>query len=306
MSWYHAVFAPGLFANPAVQQAALVAVVVAAVCGPVGTFTVVRSQSFAGHALADVTSTGGSAALLLGLSPLLGFVAFGLGAAGAMEVAGTHRRQGRDLATGIVLGAALGLSALLLYLTTTSQSSSGAVVSVLFGSIFAVSRPTVELAAGVGAAALALVGLSYRPLLLSSVNPDLAAAQGTPVRWVGAAYMAALALAVALSALTIGAILSTALLIGPAAAALQVTRSPGRAMVAASATALTSSWVAIVLAYDSYDWPPSHQGWPVSFFVVGLVLAAYLLARWLAGRRLRAPRAARALAGGRGAGLGGR
>jgi zinc/manganese transport system permease protein len=33
-----------------------------------------------------------------------------------------------------------------------------------------------------------------------------------------------------------------------------------------------------VLAYDSYYWPPRGQGWPVSFFVVALVLVMYLAA----------------------------
>jgi zinc/manganese transport system permease protein len=285
VSWYHALLAPGLFTNPSVQEAAAVAALVAAVCGPVGMFTVMRSQSFAGHALADISSTGGSGALLLGLSPLVGFVVFGVAASGTMEMVGTHRRQGRDLVTGIVLGASLGLSALFLYLTTTSQTTTGAAVTVLFGSIFAVSSSTVWFALGVGAAALTVVGLLYRPLLLSSVDPELAAAQGIPVRLVGLAYMAALALAVALSALTIGAILSTALLIGPAAAALYLTRSPGRAMALASSIGLVVTWIGVALAYDSYEWLASHQGWPVSFFVVSLVLVTYAVARLWAGRR---------------------
>jgi zinc/manganese transport system permease protein len=290
MSLLHAVFAPGLFANPSVQLAAVVGAVVAAVCGPVGTFMVIRGQSFAGHALSDITSTGGSAAFLLALSPLAGFVVFGIAGAGAMELAGAQRRQGRDLATGIVLGGALGLSALFLYLSTTSQSTTGAAVTVLFGSVFAVSHATVPYAMAAGAIVLALLALVYRPLLLSSVNPDLAAAQRIQVRLVGAVYLVALAVAVALSALTIGAILSTALLVGPAAAALHLTRSPGRAMATAAGIGLVATWAGIVLAYDSYDWPPARQGWPVSFFVVSLVLATYLLAQLGGRRRARATR----------------
>jgi len=61
-----------------------------------------------------------------------------------------------------------------------------------------------------------LIAVLYRPLLLSSVSYELAAARGVPVRLVGAGYLLALALAVSMSAVTIGAILSTALLIGPA------------------------------------------------------------------------------------------
>ena len=180
MGILHAVFPSGFFSSGPVQAAAIVGAVVALVCAPVGVFTVIRGQSFAGHAFADITATGGSAAVVLGVSPLVGFVAMGLGGAGAMELLGTNRRQGRDLATGIVLGAALGLSALFLYVSTTSQTTTGAAVTVLFGSIFAVSTASLPLVIGLGALALCLVGVVYRPLLLSSISPELAAVPGHP------------------------------------------------------------------------------------------------------------------------------
>ena len=100
-----------------------------------------------------------------------------------------------------------------------------------------------------------------------------------PVRAVGVAYLAALAVAVSLSAVVIGAVLSTALLIGPAATALRVTRTPLRAMTAAALAGTAATWLGILLAFDSYYWPPVRQGWPVSFFVVALVLVFYLLAQ---------------------------
>ena len=244
----------------------------------------IRGQSFAGHAFSDITATGGSAAFLLGINPLLGFATMGLAGGAAMELLGAERRRGRDLVTGILLGGGLGLSALLLYLSTTTESTTGAAVTVLFGSIFAVSSSTLPLVVVVGALALGLLGLVYRPLLLSSISADLAAAQGTRVRLVGLVYMIALPLAVSLSSLTIGAILSTALLIGPAAAALRLARSPGRAIAWAAGMGVLATWAGIVLAYDSYTWPPAQQGWPVSFFVVVVVLACYVLAQ-LKGRR---------------------
>jgi zinc/manganese transport system permease protein len=287
MSVFHAVFPPGLFSSNPVQAAAVVGAVVALVCAPVGVFTVIRGQSFAGHAFADITATGGSAAFVLGVSPLVGFVAMGLAGAGAMELLGADRRRGRDLATGIVLGAALGLSALFLYLSTTTETTTGAAVTVLFGSIFAVSPASLPLVLAIGAFVLLLVGVVYRPLLLSSISPDLAAAQGTPLRLIGVIYTVALALSVALSALTIGAILSTALLIGPAAAALRLARSPGRAAAWAAGIGVAVTWAGIVLAYDSYTWPPAQQGWPVSFFVVSLVLVVYLLAQLFGPRERR-------------------
>jgi zinc/manganese transport system permease protein len=96
------------------------------------------------------------------------------------------------------------------------------------------------------------------------------------VRLISAAYLFAMAVAVALSALTIGAILSTALLVGPAATALRATTRPHRAFLVAAALGIGCTWLGVLLAWDSYYWPPLHSGWPVSFFVVTLVLIAYL------------------------------
>ena len=272
------VFGPGFFESSTVHTALAVGGLVAVASGVVGVFTVLRGQSFAGHAFGDIGTTGGSGAYLVGIGPLWGFLIAGLAGAAAMEAIGVQRARGRDLATGIVLGAALGLAALFLYLSTTASSTTGATVTVLFGSIFAVSSSTIPLVIVLSAVSVAIIAVLYRPLLLSSVSSELAAARGIPVRVVGALYLLSLAVAVALAALTIGAILSTALLIGPAATALRLTKSPGRAILTAGLLGVATTWIGIVLAYDSFHWPPAGHGWPVSFFVVALVLFFYLLA----------------------------
>jgi zinc/manganese transport system permease protein len=126
-----------------------------------------------------------------------------------MDTIGLRRRRGRDLAAGIVLGTAIGLSALFLYLTTTSGAIAG---------------------------------------------PDLATARGAPARLAGLAFTLALAVSVGLSSLAIGAILSTALLIGPAAAAVRLTRTVPAALAAACLIGVAATWLGILLAYDSYYW----------------------------------------------------
>ncbi len=272
-------FEPGFFSSGPVLTAAVVGGVAAVVSGVIGTFTVMRGQSFAGHALSDVSAAGGSAAFLLGISPLLGFVGMGVLGAGSMELIGVRRAEGRDLATGVVLGGGLGLTALLLYFDSTSQSTTGAAITVLFGSMFAIPSSSVPLVVAVSAVALVAVGVIYRPLLLSTLSPDLASVRGVRVRLVGVVYLVAMALAVALSALTVGAILSTALLIGPAATALRLTRRPARAVLIAAALGLAATWLGIVLSYDSYYWSSSHRGWPVSFFVVSIIFLGYLVLR---------------------------
>ncbi len=281
------VFEPGFFSSSLVHVALIEGGVVAIVSGLVGTFTVMRGQSFAGHSLADIGTAGGSAAFLVGVSPLYGYVTKNLVAAGAMELIGIRRPRGRDLATGIVLGAALGLAALFLYLDTTSSSTTGATINVLFGSIFELPSSLVPVTIIFSVVATAIILTSYRPLLLSSLSPELASVRGVPVRLVGIGYLIALAVAVSLSAVTIGAILSTALLIGPAAAALKLTKRAPLAMAMAAAIGVGATWLGILLAYDSYDWPPRHQGWPVSFFVVTLIFVFYLVIDMAVGRRHR-------------------
>jgi zinc/manganese transport system permease protein len=282
-----AIVEPGFFGSSPVQLAAGVGALVAIVAGCVGVFTVIRGQSFAGEALGDLGATGGSSAYLIGIGPLWGFMAIAVAGASIMELIGIQRARGRDLATGIVLGAGFGLAALLLYLGTTYDNTTGATVTILFGSPFALSPSVLPLVALFGALALGLILLLYRPLLLVSVSPDLASARGLPVRLIGALYLLAMALAVALSAVTIGAILSTALLVGPAATALQLTRRPGRAIVIAAAVGIGAMWLGILLAYDSYYWSSDHHAWPVSFFVVALVLLAYTASRTVATRGRR-------------------
>lgn len=273
----HYLIEPGFLASGAVRSALLIGAVVAVASGVIGVFTVIRGQSFAGHALSDVATTGGAGAFLAGVNQFWGFLVMGAVTALLMEGIGVQRRRGRDVATGVVLGGALGLAALFLYLDTLRTSATGATFTILFGSMFAISPDTVPVIITAGAVALAVTVLLARRLLLTALSADIARTRNVNVRLVGIAYLIALSVDVSLSAVAIGAVLSTALLIGPAATALRIARSPVRAMFAAAAVGLAATWIGVLLAYDSFYWPPLGHGWPVSFFVVALVLAGYLL-----------------------------
>jgi zinc/manganese transport system permease protein len=271
------VFEPGFFGSGPVHVALAVGTVIAVTSAVVGVFTVTRGQSFAGHSLADIATTGGSGAFLIGVNQFWGYLAFGAGAAAFMEMIGIQRRRGRDVTTGVVLGAALGLAALFLYLGTEYSSTTGASFTILFGSMFVLTSATIPALIFSALLALGTVVVLARVLLLSSLSPDIAAARGVPVRAVGAAYLMALAVSVALSAVIIGAVLSTALLIGPAATALRMARGPVRAVLTAAAIGVAATWIGVLLAYDSFYWPPAGRGWPVSFFVVTLIVVCYLV-----------------------------
>ncbi|MDQ1113603.1 zinc/manganese transport system permease protein [Microbacterium testaceum] len=266
------------FVSPTVQTALVVGTVVAVVSGIVGVFTITRGQSFAGHALADLGAVGGSGAFLLGVSQLWGFVLAGVVSAVAMEAIGTRRLEGRDVATGVVFGAGMGLTALFLTLDTLIGGSSNAAISVLFGSLFSVDSRLVPVIVALGAATLAIVAAVWRWVSLETLDRDLAAARGVPTRWASTLFLIALALSVQLSSLSIGAILSTALLIGPAATALLFTRRLGTAAALAAVIAVGQVGVGCLVSFASYDWFGGNS-WPVSFTIVAAVFLTYMGAR---------------------------
>jgi zinc/manganese transport system permease protein len=272
--------------NSAVQTALWIGALAALLNGTIGVFTVLRQHSFAGHALGDSSSAGGAVAIFVGISALWGFLVMAWMAALAIAGLGLRRAQERDLATGVVLGATLGFSALFLYLDVTTTQASGATVDVMFGSIFALApqlRWPILLLVGT---AVGIVLAFYRPLLLISADTDLARAAGLPVRRLELLYLLLLGGAAALSALSIGVILATTLLLGPAAAGLRLARKPWQSFLYAQGIALFAVFGGIYLAFASYYWS-GGASWPVSFFVVVLILLGYLASAPFARQRPR-------------------
>lgn len=283
----HWIFEPGLFANGSVRTALILGAMVSVVSAIVGVYTVLRSQSFAGHALTDVAMAGGAGASLAAVAPLVGFLGGGILGAGAMEAIGVQRVKDRDIATGVVLGAATGLAALFLYLVASSSGATGSTQLVLFGSVFTVESSTLPYVAVLSTLVLLVTYLIRRPLLFSSLSTELAAARGVRLRLVGSAFMVMLAVAVGLSSIVIGSILSTALLIGPAASALKASRSIPRATWLAVLLGVAATWLGITFAYDSFYWFPSRRGLPVSFFVVMVVVVEFIVLTLVGGLRTR-------------------
>lgn len=269
-------FAHGFFQNEPVMNALVMGGMVAAASGALGVFVVIRGQAFVGHAVADFGGAGAAIAFLLGVNTLWGFLLFGLFSAAGVELLGNRDKE-KDLATGIVLSFALGIEALFLFLDTHYAGSAGAPMMILFGSVFFIRPDTVPIVVSLTTVAVAILCAIYRPLLLCSIDSDLARTRGVPVRFIGMIFILLLALVVEEASLVAGALLSTALLIGPAAAATRMTHKTGVAILLSAGIGVFSMWLSILLAYDSYQWPPVGRGWPVSFFVCILILLFYLL-----------------------------
>lgn len=273
-----------LWAVQEVRTALIVGSVVAIATALVGVLTVMRGQSFAGHSLTDLASVGGSAAFLLNINQLWGFVAVSVIAALGMHAVGVERLRGRDVATGIILGTGMGLTSLFLTLSTMRQSGGNASINVLFGSLFAISQDTVPLVIGLAILCLIALMIIWRPALFSTVAPQLAGARGVHTGFVNAAFMCVLGVAVALGSISVGAVLSSALLIGPASCGLAAANRARSSMIIACVVGVICVWGGVICSYESYTWTHG-KSWSVSFCIVALVLLCYIIARIT--RRLR-------------------
>jgi zinc/manganese transport system permease protein len=240
----------------------IAATMVAAVAGIVGFFVVIRGASFAAHALPLSAFPGAAAANLLGVNPLMGLLAFsGLGVVGISQLA---RRSRRDLATALSLVMLLGLGALFLSRTTEYFQ---AVYALLFGEVLGVSNSDLGPVVLLGLASIGLVAMLFRPLLLSSVAPDLAEAAGISTARLEVFFLGIVAISTAMALPVVGALLVFSLMVGPASTARAITDQPLSAMLLSAALSVITVWAAIALSFAS--------DWPIGFFVGGLSALAY-------------------------------
>jgi zinc/manganese transport system permease protein len=263
---------PDMFSQPYMQNALLTGSIAAVLAGLVGFFVVLRGVSFAAHALGQVGFAGAAGAVLIGADPLWGLVVFALAGALGLGVLGA-REHGRDVTTALILVAALGAGALFLALNTSYAT---AAFTLLFGTIVGVSRDQVWQTGVLALSCVAALAILYRPLLLATVDAEVAAARGVPVRLVGMLFLVVVGVAAAVTIPTVGTLLIFSLMVGPAAAATHLAGRPWMAMVVAIALALAATWVGMIVAYDT--------GWPIGFIISAAVTILYLGARLLGPR----------------------
>jgi zinc/manganese transport system permease protein len=241
--------------------------VVAIVAGVIGYFVVVRGTSFAAHALSHIGFAGATGAVLLGVSPVFGLLAFTVGSGVTIGALGS-RIRGQDVQIGIVLAWTLGLGVLFISLYTGYATEAYA---LLFGEILGISDRDVEIVVAAAIPTLVALAVLYRPLLFSSVDESLAAARGVPVTALSVAFMAVLALAVTEAVQVVGVLLIFALIVTPAAIAIRWTQRPAAAIAVSAGLALLFTWVGLSVAFYS-----PH---PVSFFITSMAFGTYLVVR---------------------------
>ena len=252
---------------PLFRDTLLAGAILGVVGGLIGTFVMMRDLAFAVHGIAELSFAGAAFALLIGADVIFGSLVGSILAALLLGVMGVRARE-RNSVIGVIMPFGLGLGILFLSLY---EGRSANKFGLLTGQIVSVDSTQLSVLAGTALVVVVGLALIWRPLTFASIDPDIATARGVPVRTLSLAFMFLLGIAVALSIQVVGALLVLALLITPAAAALQVTVAPRMVVVLSVAFAVISTVGGIMLALGGSI--------PISPYVTTLSFVIYLLCR---------------------------
>jgi len=228
------------------MQRALVAGCLAGVnCAVIGVYIVQRRLSFFGGALSHTMLPGMVFAFLRGLDEFWG--ALGAALATALGVGWLVRRRevGEDAAIGVILSGMFALGVIMMAQVDSFRDFN----ALLFGSILGVAPADIGLASASAVVVLAAVTLVNKELELASIDPEYARVIGARPNRLRTLILVLTALSVVSAVRVIGALMATALLITPAAAALLWAQSIVAAMVVATLVSLISVAGGLLVSY---------------------------------------------------------
>ena len=256
-----------------VKNSIFAGAVLGVVGGLIGVFVMQRDMAFAVHGISELSFAGAAAALFFGVNVVVGSLAGSLIAAILIGILGARARD-RNSIIAVLMPFGLGLGILFLALYPGRSANK---FGLLTGQIVSVDDPQLGWLLVIGA--LVLVGLliSWRPLAFDSLDADVAASRGVPVRFVSLLFMVLLGLAVAVSVQIVGALLVLSLLVTPAAAAMRISSSPRAVPLLSVGFALLSVVGGILLALGS--------ALPISPYVTTISFVIYVVCRVVGARR---------------------
>lgn len=248
-------------------RAALAGAGVAVAAGVLGVFIVWRRMAYFGDATAHAAILGVAVALGFALPVTGGVFAVALLAALAVHALSDRRAAG-DTILGVIAHGALALGLVAVALTPGARVN---LESYLFGDVLTVSPGDVGLIWGGALLTGGVVWWRWSRLLTATVSPELAHAAGIDPRREELVLTLLIAALVALGIKVVGALLITALLIIPAAAARPLARTPEAMVAGAIGIGLIAALAGLALAFGLDT--------PVGPAVVTVAAGAFVLTR---------------------------
>ena len=228
------------------MQTGLLAVVLVGVpCAVLGAYVVLRRMAFIGDALAHTVLPGLVVAYLLGWSLSGGAIIAGVVTATLIAWLARRQEVREDTAIGIVFTGMFALGILLISTVRSFRDFS----HMLFGNILGVTPQNLQLMAVIALFVLATLAIFHKELELSSADPVYARVVGIPVDRLTFLLLILLAFCVVIGIQVVGVVLTSALLVTPAAAASLLTRRLVRMMALGALFAVTAGVVGLYASY---------------------------------------------------------
>jgi len=221
---------PQAFVYDFFANAILASLLIGPVLGWLGTMVVVKRMAFFSQAVGNAALTGVAIGVLLGesyTSPYVSMFAFCLLFGLVLKYTQFRTSLSNDVLIGVFLSISLALGASLL-LFVSAMINTHVLEAILFGSILTVGDTDLNVVLVVCVLVLATGLPLYNRMLLATLNPSLAAARGVPVRLLDYVFVVMITFVTVACVKVIGAILVEALLLIPAAAARNISRSLGQ------------------------------------------------------------------------------
>jgi ABC-type Mn2+/Zn2+ transport system permease subunit len=228
------------------QRGLLASVIVGVLCAVMGTYVVLRGMAFLGDAMSHAILPGVAIAYILRGDLLVGA---GVAAVIIALSIGFFSKEGtvkEDTAIGILFAAALSLGVALI---STMQTYAVDLSHILFGNVLGVSVSDLWLIGGLSLGILLIVILLFKPFLVISFDPVLAATLRLPAELLRNLMLVLLALTVVVSLQTVGVSLAAAMLVTPAATAYLVTRRLAPMMLVSALIGAVSSVIGLYVSY---------------------------------------------------------
>jgi zinc transport system permease protein len=236
--------------QPFLLRALLFGLALAIVAAPLGCFVVWRRMAYYGEAIAQAALIGVALALALSLDVTAGVLMVTLAVSGLLLLLSRQQVVPFDSLLGLIAHAALAAGVIGASLASGRQPD---LMGFLFGDILAITDTDLYWLFVGGAGAVAALIAVWRPLLSLSVNEDIAAAEGMATERAKLVFIVVLALVVAIAIKIVGALLTIAFLIMPAAAARPLARTPEQMAVIAGALGMlaVAAGLALSVAWDT-------------------------------------------------------
>jgi manganese/iron transport system permease protein len=228
------------------QRGLLASVLVAVICGILGSFVVLKGLAFIGDALAHASFGGVALAFVLGANVYLGAFVFALATALGIGAITQRGRVSSDTAIGVLFSGTFALGILII---SRADSYTVDLFGYLFGDVLSITVDDLWTIGVLGMVVLALVAVFYRQLLFVAFDPTVAAASGIQTRGLEYLLLALLGVTIVTAIQAVGIVMVVALLVTPSATAYLFTRRFHHMILASVAVGSLSALLGIYLSY---------------------------------------------------------